>query len=211
MDERDAASLRRLRHEVVRLCGSVERTANDWQAAQQRGEDPQTHYGQGLARHAWVLYETVQNVKRTLGGYNFLRTSTQADPLEPEFFTPAEALDEIAKAIHNASPPVLKVLQAGATLYRGRPHGPEENPTSPTELGSAPVHKTRDTRMSPAGISMFYAAEDRATVVAETPVGSGRQLRCGEWTTTADLNYLDLALRRPTEGCTESSERNANC
>ena len=47
--------------------------------------------------------------------------------------------------------------------------------------------------MSAAGVSCFYAAEDRATAVAEVSASKSKQVSVGRWATTRPLTYADFA------------------
>ena len=52
-------------------------------------------------------------------------------------------------------------------FYRSRQHGPKTKIIKGKELGSPPIRLAKANRFSPAGISMFYAAEDRETAIRE--------------------------------------------
>jgi hypothetical protein len=61
--------------------------------------------------------------------------------------------------------------------YRVRAHGSREHPKSATELGAPLAARVdRSSRMSPAGVPLFYGALDPATTTAEaTDANPGAQ------------------------------------
>ncbi|WP_186322099.1 RES domain-containing protein [Curtobacterium pusillum] len=66
-------------------------------------------------------------------------------------------------------------------------------PTSATELGPAPADRAAANRMSPAGIPMFYGAEDEATALNEVGAFSiAQHAVVGAFYPTRPLRMLDL-------------------
>lgn len=84
------------------------------------------------------------------------------------------------------------LVENGEIVFRSRPN-PNSFATSDLqlELGPPPDAKARSSRMSPAGISMFYAAEDAETAVAETADRDG-QLMVGKFEVASNMSVLDL-------------------
>jgi hypothetical protein len=104
---------------------------------------------------------------------------------------PAEMLDEVQVAIANSG--LVRRLDTGAQLFRARDHDPAKAPATAAELGPPPASAPAN-RMSPAGISMFYAAEDPDTALAELrPKSWPRAATVGTWVTARELRYLELA------------------
>jgi hypothetical protein len=86
----------------------------------------------------------------------------QHDEIRPE-----DMLAELGNVIREHR--MVKRLRAGTRLYRIRPGYSANADTGIRDLGSPPVEAiVRANRMSPAGISMFYAATDRETAIAES-------------------------------------------
>lgn len=86
----------------------------------------------------------------------------QHDEIRPE-----DMLAELGSVIREHR--LLKRLRAGTRLYRIRADYSADSTTAIRDLGSPPVDAiVRANRMSPAGISMFYAAADRETAIAES-------------------------------------------
>jgi hypothetical protein len=85
-------------------------------------------------------------------------------------------LDELGNLIDTLD--LLRELSAGYRLRRARPH---ELPTvawDASDLGTAPRERaTQANRMSPAGIPMFYGAENPATAMQEVAVRAGEKDR----------------------------------
>lgn len=87
-------------------------------------------------------------------------------------------------------------LPAGAEFVRARIVRKGERPSTPFELGTAPVEKAiLPNRMSPAGIPMFYGAWDESTAVRETykPLtGDENDIVLARFRSLRNLKLLDL-------------------
>lgn len=83
---------------------------------------------------------------------------------------PDKMLNELGELF--ARHDLLSTLKTGTELFRIRLHPPGQGPPNTLEtLGPPPIESARySNRMSPAGMSMFYAALDEATALAETYV-----------------------------------------
>ena len=121
--------------------------------------------------------------------YLFLQESGE---LGTDEIPPSRMLDRVGGLLSTQ----LKQALFGGVLYRVRVVEPGSHPTTPNELGSPPEHLALlDNRMSPAGIPMFYAAEDERTTVLETyrpELGSNRNIVISKWRPTRELILLDL-------------------
>lgn len=90
-------------------------------------------------------------------------------------------------------------LPNGTEFYRGRlTEKPEEIKPRGDELGPAPDRKAAANRMSPAGISLFYASGDPQTAVAEI-AGHGADpfAVIGRFTSTRSTRVLDFTRKPP--------------
>jgi len=76
-------------------------------------------------------------------------------------------------------------------------HGHETEGFGHEDLTSPPVERTKNSRMSPAGISYFYGGEDAATCIAEIRPHLGARVYVAEFETVATLTVLDLAELPP--------------
>jgi len=94
------------------------------------------------------------------------RSRRSFDPDEDRI-TPAKLiLDAIGRLIEKHA--LVRELPRRSKLIRARQHKIRDNPSNAAELGSPPPEKASQSRMSPAGISMFYGAEDERTAFLET-------------------------------------------
>lgn len=112
-----------------------------------------------------------------------------------EVTEPSEMLEELGELFREYE--LFSVISAGTVLHRVRIHAPEQGPENTIEaLGPPPAEAARfANRMSPAGISMFYAAFDEETAVAETKVrhdGKPAERTIAKFKVTEDIVVLDL-------------------
>ncbi len=103
-------------------------------------------------------------------------------------------LDEIRKLVADEN--LIRTLDTTAVLFRVRLHGPEENCADWKALGPPPSKRAPSNRMSPAGISMFYASTDQQTARAEAKAilraATGLRMTSAAWFLTRPLRLLDL-------------------
>jgi len=107
---------------------------------------------------------------------------------------PPVMLDALGSQINDLD--LINTVPAGIALYRVRLHPPGTSYTTIGELGPPPIDATRySNRMSPAGVSMFYAALDPKTALAETLVRRKRRptlVTTAQFETTEPIRVLDL-------------------
>jgi hypothetical protein len=98
--------------------------------------------------------------------YVFLRPRKRRFPSDA--VTPDKMLDRIGEVINEVD--LTRTMDAGTRWLRARAHSPSEKYKSAADLGTLPRKKSVrfSSRMSPAGIPMFYGASDDATAIAET-------------------------------------------
>jgi len=129
-----------------------------------------------------------------------------------EGIRPEEMLDELGAILREARR--VRTLKAGTVLYRVRIHGADESPSTLADLGPPPAEAAiYANRLSPAGISMLYTAEDEATAVKETVDASKNPegATIATFTLERDVRVVDLVkLRRvPLFNTTLSQEERA--
>jgi hypothetical protein len=108
-----------------------------------------------------------------------------------ELFGPAEILETIFRFAEDAGAFVR--LPAGARVFRARHQPPGKTYCSAGQLGPPPIaHATQTNRMSPPGVVMMYASEDRDTALAETAAEPGTFV-VGEFAIERELLILDLS------------------
>lgn len=104
--------------------------------------------------------------------------------------SPADLLERIFDYAHAAG--AFVVLPSGARLHRARRQKRGVSLTTASELGPPPVELAiQPNRMSPAGIVMIYAADERVTALAEVAFESGKYAT-GVFETLRDALILDL-------------------
>lgn len=111
--------------------------------------------------------------------------------------TPAEVLDHIGEVI-DSQLGLISTLKRGTTFWRARTHpeGELDADIPAGELGTSPRQYAKaPNRMSPAGIPMFYGAEDQITAITEvsahTPLESDH-VTFGRFRLEKDIAVLDL-------------------
>jgi len=136
--------------------------------------------------YGWEEFcKTVKNERRYL--------FQQIEPGEYNEGIPVrEMLDELGMVVLKHG--YLRSLPMGTSFHRIRIHKSAERYTSAPELGPPPIANTMANRMSPAGISLFYAGLKDRVARAETFTRGNNQ--CGtlsEWRATRDLLVIDFA------------------
>ena len=92
---------------------------------------------------------------------------------------------------------MLRRLSAGTSFVRARPHDPATVLTSACDLGSPPPGAAGANRMSPAGVSMFYGADDAELAAMEVRPLRGQAVTSARWALTRDAWCLDLTQAEP--------------
>lgn len=131
----------------------------------------------------WESFE-----KRLIDGPRFLFSLSDADMGEQSAQNLFRFLDEFAAVVGSG---FVKTCEIGQELFRAR--AANEALQSAKKLGSPPPKHTQPQRMSAAGVSCFYAAEDQLTAVAEVSASESEQVSIGRWVTTKSLTYADFA------------------
>jgi hypothetical protein len=120
--------------------------------------------------------------------YFFLSKKQRKDS---ELYSPAKVLETIFEYAETMK--AFVSLLKGSRLFRARREKKSESFTTAGQLGPPPLDKAFQTnRMSPPGIVMTYASEDKETALAETADKPGR-FAVGEFITKRDALILDLS------------------
>jgi hypothetical protein len=64
------------------------------------------------------------------------------------------------------------------------------------QIGPPPTHSVKNNRMSPAGVSYMYLAEDNETAIAEIRPNVGDHVWSGKFTLKITLKIVDLSIVR---------------
>lgn len=126
---------------------------------------------------------------------------TESDRRSEGEVPPGKILYDIANILDELG--LIQEIAAGAAFWRAQTHaGPHlSGGATAGRLGTAPIaYAKQPNRMSPAGIPMFYGAEDQATAVAEVtrhmPVGKDHWTM-GMFRAPAALTVVDFTSLRP--------------
>ncbi|EOW9141184.1 RES domain-containing protein [Vibrio cholerae] len=109
-------------------------------------------------------------------------------------------LDDLFSVLHkdnHINETICTVLEPGVSLYRARIANTklerESIISDPSrQLGAVPADLASDQRMTPSGISAFYASSDRDTCFSEVRAITGDLVISGEFTVNRPLKFLDL-------------------
>lgn len=115
------------------------------------------------------------------------------DPDEEDTVPVHLILERIGGLVEEHS--LARDLPRRSALIRARQHKTSLTLTKASELGSPPNEKASQSRMSPAGISMFYGAADQVTAFLETHNPRDTRSRCmtfGRFLTARKLRIVDL-------------------
>lgn len=160
-----------------------------------------------VLRWAWEAFcRKVKHHSR----FVFLSTAEKVSD-HPDDMTTALLLRKLESVINDHG--LLLKVPAGREFWRGRladtPAKVGEY-NSASALGSPPRDRASNSRMSPAGISMFYGSDDIDTVVAEIGAHStDRYAIVGAFKTVRDLTLLNLADPPPVPSPFHDAGRNS--
>jgi hypothetical protein len=149
--------------------------------------DPYGPRWEQVLRWTWKTFaETVKHHRR----YFFLDSASS----EPSFkrgeeMPAAEFLDSVVKGCIDYG--LIKQVPAGYRLYRCRARQRRVRYSMPKDLGPPPARRASQSRMSAAGIPMFYGAEDASTALAET-LFTPSNYAIAEFRTTRPTILLDI-------------------
>ncbi len=99
-------------------------------------------------------------------------------------------LGEMVKAYR-----LIKLIPRGTRMIRARQHEATVSCANANDLGSPPKHKASQSRMSPAGIPMFYGAGDESTAfveIVDVHATAKDTVTFGTFTSTRPLRLLNL-------------------
>ena len=123
---------------------------------------------QEVARYSWELFRRVTQQQRRFFFMDLTRNS-----YDPDVYSPAEVLSTTFDYAGDIS--LFQSIPSGTQLFRARWEGTSSYYRTATELGPPPPDKAvQSTRMSPAGIPMFYAGDEVDTALKETASEPGR-------------------------------------
>jgi hypothetical protein len=148
-------------------------------------KDPYGPRGQDVMKWSWDAFShTVKHVRRF-----FFNDHLAPRELGSETVSPVELLELVASGCTQYG--LVRQLPKGQRLYRCRSRAQNERFVRPSDMGPPPEKCASQSRMSPAGIPMFYGALDKMTAVAEGLPSPG-PYAIAEFRTTRTIRVLDL-------------------
>ena len=90
---------------------------------------------------------------------------------------------------------LIMTFPVGSSVVRARQHSSAKTYTTASQLGTAPEERASQSRMSPAGIPMFYGALDETTAFSEICVADETRdaVTFGVFKSLRPLQILDLS------------------
>lgn len=153
------------------------------------GDDPAVLTESEARHYSWQLFsETVKHDARFL--FILLEEPDEEDEPGYRLQLGGAMLRELGHLINRFG--LVIDLPEGETLHRVRPHKPDEDPTTARSLGTPPPEKASQSRMSPAGIPLFYSATDLPTAYAETVTEKTQVAKAVTFTTSRAAHIVDL-------------------
>jgi len=147
--------------------------------------DPYGPLERDVMKWSWRDFsKTVKHVRRY-----FFQDHLETADRRGENFSPAELLASVAQGCEEYG--LVETLKAGQRFFRCRARKKGKKFTDPQDLGPPPAAVASQSRMSPAGIPMFYGALDRKTAAVETLTEPGPHAMA-EFRTTRPIRVLDL-------------------
>ena len=116
-------------------------------------------------RYGWQNFaEAVKHKHRYLF---FERPTGDLDEFQHDEIRPENMLDALGHVLRNVG--LVRTIPAGTRLFRVRAHRSDERPSIFADFGPPPLERAvYANRLSPAGVSMLYTAEDAETAIRET-------------------------------------------
>lgn len=135
------------------------------------------------------MWDQFCNLVKNRMRYVFFRYNPHTSyPEEPAFYI----LDHIGYAVENMS--LFQRIPANHKFYRGRMHPYQIEILKEDQLCSPSHEVAKANRMSAEGISMFYAANDIATTMAEIYKPEFSCATIAEFNNSRELLLLDLTM-----------------
>jgi len=160
------------------------------------------HYGSSeseVFKFAWSRFKDVVQHQRR---YTFWECEDTGEFNEPGYDISVNSLMRIIVE-HVEDLGLVVELPQGSEMWRVRVFDQGQSSKDPNRYTSPPVDKANQpNRMSPAGVPMFYTAEDFQTGYAETVEPdkmAGKEATGAKFVTLVPLNVLDLFdIQRPS-------------
>jgi len=132
-------------------------------------------------------WENFCNVVKTQKRFTIFLTSDDKSQ-RYDISHPSSFLDHLA---NNFMPSLIKEISPGSRIYRARING-ENREFSNEDLTSPPPQLSRNSRMSPTGISFFYGGLDSQVCIHEVHPSIAENVAVGEFEVIKKIFVLDL-------------------
>jgi len=143
--------------------------------------------------YGWERFAKTVKEKRRFTFWS-LADEDNLPEFHPDYMPIGQMLSIISE--HTRRQGLIKIVKKGTRLWRGRVHAKCDSLVNDHEFASPPQQfATQPNRMSPAGISMFYGAEDFGTAKIETAPNSpspGSCFSAVQFESCDDFYILDL-------------------
>ena len=146
-------------------------------------------YGNREDTEAYYSWSTFSKLVKEKTRYVFYKVSQEND--DATFSSPAEILDTIGGYVDLLN--LIIILNQNRRIYRGRTHTEQDRLNKVEDFASPPPEKAKANRMSPEGISMFYGAFDKATVLSEIYCTTDEYATIAEFQPLKTLRVLDIS------------------
>lgn len=148
------------------------------------------------AQRRFAGWEAFKEVVKHERRYTFWSIEDpEEEKWDPDYMPVGKTLEEISQAVREVG--IIKIVPPGKRIWRVRIHDATKSLTSEAEFTTPPTEKaTQPNRMSPAGVPMFYGADDLRTAMKETLDASrmaGKKATGACFETLIPLSLLDLA------------------
>lgn len=132
-------------------------------------------------------WENFCNVVKTQKRFTIFLTSDDKSQ-RYDISHPSSFLDHLA---NHFMPSLIEEISTGSKIYRARING-ENREFSHEDLTSPPPHLSKNSRMSPGGISFFYGGLDSQVCIHEVRPSMAEKVIVGEFEVIKKIFVLDL-------------------
>lgn len=146
-----------------------------------------------LREHEEMLYawEEFSKLVKFKCRYMFLKHEKREGIFRTERILISKILNRLASSFKSID--LFTTLGKGTVLYRARYYGGKHIfPLELSQLAPPPGERASNSRMSPAGISMFYVAKELETAYDEIGLKKGDQSALAKFVLKQDLVLIDL-------------------
>lgn len=143
--------------------------------------------------HTWEEFSKLVKYKCR---YMFLEHETREQEKSLDRILISKILHRLAHSFKTIG--LFTTIKKGTILYRARYYGDKYTfELTKEELGPPPIGVPKSSRMSPAGIPMFYATKEESTALDEISIEKGSQYAFATFVLKEDLTLIDFTKIPP--------------